>query len=55
MTELKPCPWCKKQDGFPLQYADGLYAVCCENCGCRGPVEGSEEAAENAWNRRSER
>ena len=63
MIELKPCPFCGKEDLFvgtdheiDLDLLSGMFAVCCDfqngGCGaCSGYRDTKEEAIE-AWNRR---
>ena len=53
-TELKPCPFCGS-DGAVVRMG-GSYFVMCETCTCcRVKGYGSEAAAIEAWNTRSER
>lgn len=54
-----PCPFCES-DNLRLEMSDSAYYVCCNECGCCGPVAKdamdpvcSDEAAVVAWNKRS--
>lgn len=53
------CKWCenKKQEWLSVKtvlvYGAKMYQVKCKNCGARGPIEESVEAAIRAWNKRS--
>ena len=65
MAELKQCPFCgtAKQEGFfeSLQIEaydsedgkDTCWYVFCSGCGANGAVRKSEQAARDAWNKRS--
>lgn len=59
MAELKPCPFksCGNKDILVLLDQTGIgsymhFAYCTE-CGARGPREDTEQAAIDAWNKRS--
>lgn len=52
MTELRPCPFCKKKH---WEFCDEGWntvriSVLCLNCGARGPQAMSEEEAIRLWN-----
>jgi len=55
--ELKPCPYgCASEDYAgpclsPL-YRRPNWTVCCDTCGCEGPIKNSEAEAVAAWNSR---
>ena len=50
--ELNPCPCCGGTKSlFFYDYPTGAFAICCANCGMRGPVTGySKDGAAAAWN-----
>ena len=57
---LKPCPFCDdNQDGFAgmidgafAKTSDGLFAVCCDNCGATGAIARTKAGAVKNWNHR---
>jgi len=50
---LEPCPFCGEAERVQVDRLDGgLKAVCCDNCGCHGPVEMTEAEAVSKWNQR---
>jgi Lar family restriction alleviation protein len=49
-AKLKPCPFCGLNKLYYFCFAG--VAVVCENCGSEGPLMGTKEAADMAWNRR---
>jgi Lar family restriction alleviation protein len=56
-NELKPCPFCgdKELQVHNFDTIDGKrYEVWCWQCGARGTVTSSEEAAIKRWNRRAD-
>jgi hypothetical protein len=50
--DLLPCPFCthipRRAEYLEEDYGDA-YAVHCDDCGMRGPYEGTEEGAVAAW------
>ena len=50
--KLMPCPCCDETKSlFFYDYPTGTFAVCCANCGMRGPALGySKEDATRTWN-----
>ena len=59
MTEFKPCFWCGKISKGCIDveekvaFSEICFQVHCHMCGARGPFEETEQAAIDAWNKRS--
>ena len=60
-VSMKRCPFCNSERVFPQSdtYGDEpdevFWCVSCEECMCCGPVEDTEQAAIEEWNKRAER
>lgn len=54
--EVKPCPFCRGTDiRFDLHTGapyDGVWSMCCYQCGATFPNRRSKEALLACWNRR---
>ena len=50
--ELKPCPFCGKNDFVEMLYFDCTYAIWCSDCACGTTYFDSEAEAINKWNNR---
>lgn len=59
--QIHPCPFCGHPDPAVAEIDAGVYAMECDGCGCRGPVEVGAEGtskqsaglAIKAWNARA--
>ena len=51
---IKPCPFCADGGAPYVKRFKNFGQIVCNNCGCRGPEEKSEEEATAMWNRRNE-
>lgn len=52
MTDLKPCPKCRKKAGKPVELTAGRFrhAVACEACGWSTEYARTTGVAEKLWN-----
>ena len=53
MSELKPCPFCGKEELRARSSGVMNYYMECEYCGASGPVDDTDLASENEWNTRA--
>ena len=53
-ANLRPCPHCAHDRCHVVEAGDADlgYAVICDKCGARGPVDGSDDMAASKWNMR---
>ena len=49
---LKPCPWCNKNDRLVVEEEFGCFYVQCERCIANGPEAYNVEDAKNGWDQR---
>ncbi|MBR3328889.1 MAG: Lar family restriction alleviation protein [Atopobiaceae bacterium] len=52
MSRFKPCPFCKRTEGFQVKTVWKTYKFVACKCKAAGPVMRTEEEAIEAWNTR---